>query len=148
MWRCRKDVVQEAFLKLSTVRPSPDNSAAWLYVWYAYAASVKGVLSEGEHSMKIGIARSILIGSSTIRTRIDADAAVTAMQTLPLRSEKVMIAHLWGGLTFEEIGQIAVHLVEFCHRLYAKRAGTVANLVRRSPCSLIHRMNLSQVCDN
>ena len=52
--------------------------------------------------------------------RLDADTAVTAMQQLPVEEREVMIAHLWGGLTFEEIAEVMATSSSSAHRLYAK----------------------------
>lgn len=52
--------------------------------------------------------------------RIDADSAVEALQKLAVQEREVIIAHLWGGLTFEEIGQIQSSSSSTTHRLYAR----------------------------
>ena len=38
---------------------------------------------------------------------LDAEAAVAALQNLPDDQREVVIAHLWGGLTFDQIGEAA-----------------------------------------
>ena len=42
------------------------------------------------------------------------------MQQLPLEEREVMIAHLWGGLTFEEIADVMSTSSSSAHRLYSK----------------------------
>ena len=38
---------------------------------------------------------------------IDGATASGALQTLPLEQREAIVAHLWGGLTFEQVGELA-----------------------------------------
>src|SRR5207248_7943837 len=49
---------------------------------------------------------------------IDAASATDALQTLPLEQREVIVAHLWGGLTFEQIGELAGCSSSTAHRHY------------------------------
>ena len=50
---------------------------------------------------------------------IDAQAATDALQALPLDQREVIVAHLWGGLTFEQIADLTGGSAATCWRRYA-----------------------------
>jgi DNA-directed RNA polymerase specialized sigma24 family protein len=50
---------------------------------------------------------------------LDPAVAEAELQGLPLDQREVIVAHLWGGLTFEEIGQVSGTSSSSAHRLYA-----------------------------
>lgn len=118
---CPEDVVQEAFLKLSSAVPEPNNPAAWLFrvVRNAAISAGRSERRRGKHEARHSQSnRDWFVHDSA--QRLDADTAVTAMQQLPLEEREVMIAHLWGGLTFEEIAEVMATSSSSAHRLYAK----------------------------
>src|SRR4029079_367157 len=49
---------------------------------------------------------------------LDAEAAAAALQALPLDQREVIVAHLWGGLTFEQIAEVAGCSSSTAHRRY------------------------------
>lgn len=116
-----EDVVQEAFLKLSTATPIPNNPAAWLFrvVRNAAISAGRSERRRGKHEARHGQTHPDWFVHDPAQ-RLDADAAVTAMQQLPLVERELMIAHLWGGLTFEEIAEVMSTSSSTAHRLYSK----------------------------
>ena len=116
-----EDVVQEAFLKLSSIRPVPANPAAWLYAVVRNAAISAGRSQRrrATHEQRSRTVQSEwFVHDPTLG--IDADTAVTALQKLPAEEREVIIAHLWGGLTFEEIAQMQSSSSSTAHRYYAR----------------------------
>jgi RNA polymerase sigma-70 factor (ECF subfamily) len=49
---------------------------------------------------------------------LDIEAATTALQALPLELREIVVAHLWGGLSFEQIGELAGVSASTAHRHY------------------------------
>jgi DNA-directed RNA polymerase specialized sigma24 family protein len=49
---------------------------------------------------------------------LDAEAASAALASLPLEQREAIVAHLWGGLTFEQIGELAGCSSSTAHRHY------------------------------
>jgi RNA polymerase sigma-70 factor (ECF subfamily) len=49
---------------------------------------------------------------------LDADQAVAALQGLPTEQREVIVARLWGGLTFEQFGRIAGCSASSAHRRF------------------------------
>src|SRR5262249_8741668 len=48
----------------------------------------------------------------------DAESVTAALQALPLEQREIIVAHLWGGLTFQEIGTVAGLSSSTAHRWY------------------------------
>jgi len=51
-------------------------------------------------------------------TGLDARAAADALARLPAETREIIVAHLWGGLTFEQIAQVAGCSSSTAHRRY------------------------------
>jgi len=116
-----EDVVQESFLKLSSASPSPDNPAAWLFRVVRNGAISAG-RSERRRKMREGLFQKTqhdwFIHDPA--QKLDADAAMTALAKLSPEEREVIISHLWGGLTFDEIARVVESSSSTCHRLYVR----------------------------
>jgi RNA polymerase sigma-70 factor (ECF subfamily) len=49
---------------------------------------------------------------------LDAEAAESALAELPIEQREIIVAHLWGGLTFEQIAPLAGCSSSTAHRCY------------------------------
>jgi RNA polymerase sigma-70 factor (ECF subfamily) len=49
---------------------------------------------------------------------LDADAAATALRGLPIEQREIIVAHLWGGRTFEQIAELTGLSSSTAHRWY------------------------------
>jgi RNA polymerase sigma-70 factor (ECF subfamily) len=102
-----EDVVQEAFVKLMALRHPPREVVPWLYRVVRNAALDAGKTSRRRQQREQAVARpeSWFLESSV--DGLDADSAVAALQNLPMDQREVIIARIWGDLSFEEIAQVA-----------------------------------------
>ncbi len=120
-----EDVVQEAFLKLVAQRPRPDQPGAWLFRVVRNGAINAAVAARRRRHHEAGAAGEASVwleaGSDTsgVSGSLDAEAASAALQSLPLAEREVIVAHLWGGLTFEQIGELSGCSSSTAHRFYA-----------------------------
>jgi RNA polymerase sigma-70 factor (ECF subfamily) len=118
-----EDVVQDAFLKLARQPRTPDNPAAWLFRAVRNGAINAGISDrrrrrhESEAADTRGWFQAPADESAT--DAIDPTAAEAELQFLPLAQREVIVAYLWGGLSFEQIGQVAGTSSSTAHRLYA-----------------------------
>src|SRR5690348_3347922 len=96
-----EDVVQEAFIKLATLRPRPEKPAAWLYRVVRNAAlnAACAARRRRRHETAAAEVRPWFVVPDS--PTLDVEAATAALQELPLEQREVIIARLWGGLTFE-----------------------------------------------
>jgi RNA polymerase sigma factor (sigma-70 family) len=120
-----EDVVQEAFLKLVAQRPRPDQPGAWLFRVVrngAINAAVAARRRRHHEAEARGTAAVWLEAggdASAGPESLDAEAASAALQSLALEQREVIVAHLWGGLTFDQIGELSGCSSSTAHRVYA-----------------------------
>jgi RNA polymerase sigma factor (sigma-70 family) len=118
-----EDVVQEAFMKLASQRPVPDEPGAWLFRVVrngAINAAVAARRRRRHEALAAGEA-AIWFEASVDEAgddSLDAETASSALQSLPLEQREVIVAHLWGGLTFEQIGELSGCSSSTAHRFY------------------------------
>jgi len=115
-----EDVVQEAFLKLVAQRSPPDNPVAWLYRVVRNAAISAARTDRRRQRHEAAAASQVPVWFAEVETEgLDTAAATTALQALPLEEREVIVAHLWGGLTFEQIADLTGSSSSTAHRRYA-----------------------------
>ena len=132
-----EDVVQEAFLKLVAQRQPPDNAVAWLYRVVRNAADSAARTDRRRQRHEAAAASQAPAWFADTDTGgIDVEAATAALQALPPEEREVIVAYLWGGLTFEQIADLAGCSSSTTHRRYV--AG-LANLRERLHVSCPNR---------
>jgi len=118
-----EDVVQEAFLKLARQRTPPDQPVSWLF-----RVVRNGAISAGRSARRRKEHEAVAAAEATswfeppqnLETEglLDPETAATALLGLPIEQREVIVAHLWGGLTFEQVGEVAGCSSSKAHRLY------------------------------
>jgi RNA polymerase sigma factor (sigma-70 family) len=116
-----EDVVQTAFLKLVRQTTPPDNIVPWLFRVVRNAAIDAGRAARRRQKYETRAATQTPLWFIPTEdpTGIDARAAATAMTTLPDEIREIMVAHLWGGLTFEQIAEMVGGSASTCYRRFA-----------------------------
>lgn len=113
-----QDAVQEAFLKLAEQRTPPRQPIAWLFRVVRneafMAARANGRRRNREH--EVVQTRSWFQPSPD--DAFDASLTTEALRNLPAEQREIVTAHLWGGLTFKEIGQLIDVSDSAAHRRY------------------------------
>ncbi len=120
-----EDVVQEAFLKLAQQARPPDNPAAWLFRAVRNAAINTGI-AEGRrrrHESDAAEARGWF--QSETSSPLDPADAEAELRRLDPGPRETIVAHLWGGLTFEQVGKLMGISSSKAHRLYAAGLSTL-----------------------
>jgi RNA polymerase sigma-70 factor (ECF subfamily) len=114
-----EDVVQEAFVKLSAFDLEPANAVGWLYRVVRNAAISAGRSARRRHRHEAAAAArrpDWFVPADGIA--LDARAAADALAELPDEQRESIVAHLWGGLTFEQIGGLTGVSSSTAHRRY------------------------------
>ncbi len=114
-----EDVVQEAFVKLVRQGSVPAKPLAWLYrVVRNGAISAARSTRRRRHHESVAAARMPpwFIAESS---GLDAEAATAALHELPVEQREIIVAHLWGGLNFEQIAELVGTSSSTAHRWYA-----------------------------
>jgi RNA polymerase sigma factor (sigma-70 family) len=133
-----EDVVQEAFMGLAGQPRPPSSPEAWLFRSVRNGAINAGIARRRRLRHEAGAA---IEGSAWFevdpQARLESSfgpaGAQAALETLPVNQREVIVAHLWGGLTFEQIAELAGMSSSSAHRLY--QAGLLALRARLGvPC--------------
>jgi RNA polymerase sigma factor (sigma-70 family) len=116
---CAEDVVQEAFIELVCQFPSPTDPAAWLYRVVRNKAidALRSLRRRKRHETEAVDGRTMRFDSSPADL-IDACAAAVALESLPIEQREVVVARIWGGLSFQQIGQLVGASDSAAHRRY------------------------------
>jgi RNA polymerase sigma-70 factor (ECF subfamily) len=129
-----EDVVQEAFVKLAGQRPPPSNFAAWLYrVVRNGALSAARAERRRRHHEAGAAARVPLFRPAEQTGAVDAQEAAEALEALPGEQRETIVAHLWGGLTFEQVGELTGCSASSAHRRYLAALSALRERLR-VPC--------------
>jgi RNA polymerase sigma-70 factor (ECF subfamily) len=113
-----EDVVQEALVRLAGQRPPPNQPAAWLFQAVRNGAISAGRSESRRRKRETDVARERTWFLPTEDKSLDATAATEALAGLPLETREVIVAHLWGELTFDEIAKMTGQSKSAAHRLY------------------------------
>ena len=118
---CPEDVVQTAFLKLARQKVSPDNVLPWLYRVVRNGAIDAARAARRRHKYEARAAGEVPTWflPSDDPTGLDARTAAAALAELPVEIREIMVAHLWGGLTFEQIAETVGGSASTAYRRYA-----------------------------
>ncbi len=114
-----EDVVQEAFVRLAAERTEPDDPAAWLFRAVRNRAINAGIARRRRLRREAEAAsRSSWFSREPPATAVDPDAVQEALATLTPDQREVIVAHLWGALTFEQVAGLTGVSSSKAHRLY------------------------------
>jgi RNA polymerase sigma-70 factor (ECF subfamily) len=101
-----EDVVQEAFLKLIRQARPPDDAVAWLYRVVRNGALDAAKISRRRRRREEVAARPVRWFVEPEVDGLDAETAVNAIERLGPEQREVIVAHHWGGLSFEQIASV------------------------------------------
>ena len=122
---CAEDMVQEAFLKLVTLRESPRDVVPWLYRVVRNGALDQRKMGQRRARREQVVAQVTRWFVESEVDGLDAEAAAKALQDLPVEQREIIVAHLWGGLTFEQIGEVASTSASTCYRRFQAGIATL-----------------------
>lgn len=127
-----EDIVQEAFVKLAQQMPPPDNVVPWLYRVVRNGALQSG-RTASRRRQREGAASVAEAWFDTVDDQLDAREATRLLTELPLELSEVVVARLWGGLTFDEISGVVGCSVPTAHRRYHAALTALRERLER-PC--------------
>jgi RNA polymerase sigma-70 factor (ECF subfamily) len=112
-----EDIVQEAFVALATQRRLPDRVLPWLYR-VVRNASIAEARSDRRRRRREALVSGTEGWFASADDRIDAAEATRVLADLTLEEREVIVARVWGGLTFEEIARLQACSLTTAHRRY------------------------------
>ena len=115
------DVVQESFLKLVRQTTQPLQPAAWLYrvVRNGAISQMRSTKRRQVHEARAAERSPTWFIPPDDPSGLDAELVTNKLAELPLETREIIVAHLWGGLTFEQIGELTRTSAATCYRRYA-----------------------------
>jgi RNA polymerase sigma-70 factor (ECF subfamily) len=102
----QEDVVQDAFLKLVAARRPPEDPAAWLFAAVRNRALDTGKADRRRVKREQAAQPERWFVEPEI-DGLDRDQAVQALERLPAELREIIVARLWGGLTFDQIAAVS-----------------------------------------
>ncbi len=114
-----EDLVQNAFVCLAQQVPPPERPLPWLYrvVRNEALAAERTASRRRRREQRASTPEAWF---SPAEDRLDGDEAARQLIELPLELREVIIARLWGGLTFEEVAALVGCSLPTAHRRYHK----------------------------
>jgi RNA polymerase sigma factor (sigma-70 family) len=127
-----EDVVQEALIQLVRQPSVPEKLLPWLYrvVRNGAIGAARGARRRRGHEA-VAAQRADAWFESSVGDRIDAVLASHCVESLPPEQRETIVARLWGGLSFQEIGELMGASSSSAHRWY--EAGLKALRERLEP---------------
>jgi RNA polymerase sigma factor (sigma-70 family) len=116
-----EDVVQEAFMKLVKQTTPPRQPVAWLYrvVRNGAISHMRSQKRRQNHECKAAERAALWFVPPDDPTGLDVEVVTQKLAELPLEQREIIIAHLWGGLSFEQIAELTQSSAATCYRRYA-----------------------------
>ncbi len=112
-----EDLVQNAFVRLAQQAPPPEQILPWLYtVVRNEARSAHRSATRRRHrEERAGNPEAWFSAADDV---LDAEQAARCLADLPLDLREVIVARLWGGLTFEAVAVLVGCSLPTAHRRY------------------------------
>lgn len=115
-----EDVVQEAFMKLHQAEEWPEEPLAWLFTVVRNASNnhfrseKRRVARETDHKSQRPLFQPPVLESKTEENR----ELITELESLNAEYREIIVAKIWGGLTFEQIAEVTGSSKSNVHRKY------------------------------
>ena len=131
---CPEDVLQGALVELAGRPEAPDNAVAWLYRAVRHRAINAQRAARRRRRHEAEAARRsppAVVGPPT--GGLDAGSVTAALEGLSSDQREVIVAHVWGELTFQEIGRLIGTSDSTAHRRYQSALAAMRQKLRM-PC--------------
>jgi RNA polymerase sigma factor (sigma-70 family) len=130
---CPEDVVQEAFVELARQPGVPVDLMPWLYrVVRNKAISASRAIRRHKVHESQAAGRHRAWFEPSPGDALDAATAMMVLENLPPIDREVVIARIWGGLTFQQIGELIGATDSTAHRHYESALVAIRQKLRAS----------------
>ncbi|GAB4157886.1 MAG: hypothetical protein Tsb009_35040 [Planctomycetaceae bacterium] len=114
-----EDVVQVAFIRLCEQNPLPENMVGWLYrVVRNGAISASRSTNRRRHHERSVADTTKTWFENYESHELDAQAATDALKQLDIEEREIIVARIWGGLTFDQLAELMEISPSTAHRRY------------------------------
>lgn len=118
------DAVQEAFVDLADCQPEPDSPAAWLHTTTRRKAQniARAAARRRQHHRRAGQDKSARQGSwfeaATGDQPLSPQQVAVGLEQLSDQQRELVVARVWGGLTFEQLAEVSGCSTSSVYRQY------------------------------
>lgn len=112
-----EDIVQEAFCRLAVAEPPPERPRAWLFTVCKNLAS-KANRGGFRRARRESMAAPPEVHHEDPSGPLERAETLAAVERLEPSLREVLVARLWGGLSFEEVGNLLGVSQATAHRRY------------------------------
>ena len=113
------DAVQAAFVDLVRLSPQPDRPLAWLFIAVRRRAlNLARGERRREERQRLAAEASEPWFSDDAAGRLTAAEVMTLLEQLDPLDREIMVARIWGGLSFEEVVAVVDRPLSTVHRRY------------------------------
>lgn len=115
-----EDCVQQAFIDLATSSETPSNPVAWLFrvVRNRAISQMRSRIRRRERETDVAITSQDLF-QQNMHNELDPEKLSQAIQSLHDTVREIVVARIWGQLSFEEIGVLVDCSSSTAHRRYS-----------------------------
>ena len=131
---CPEDAVQETFVELARQPAVPTELVPWLYrvVRNKAISASRADQRHKSHESQAAVRRAAWFEPSS-GDALDAAAAMTVLEGLDPLEREVVVARIWGGLSFQQIGELIGATDSTAHRRYESALAAIRRKLR-IPC--------------
>ena len=117
-----EDCVQEAFIRLAIQEPIPDSPVAWLYrvVRNEAVSQIRSQRRRRDRESAVASKQPLWFEPSSVTEDdiADIDQLGRCLAALETNIRDVVVAHIWGNMTFREIAEAFEMSRTKAHRVY------------------------------
>ena len=121
-----EDVVQESVIALAALARRPDDLVSWLYAVVRNKARMAHRVRRRRQDRERHVAAATQKWfEPALDDRLDADDVRTALLDLDAETREIIVAHVWGELTFEQIAAVVGLSSTTVHRRFVSGLETL-----------------------
>lgn len=121
------DPVQQAFIKLATMDPPPENPTAWLFRVVKNFAISQRRSQLRRRTREQNVATTEEYFYADVANKIDPAELTRAIDLLEPQTREVIVARIWGELNFEEIATLVDCSSSTAHRKFESGLNELRN---------------------
>lgn len=128
-----EDALQEAMLDLLRQEDTPRDPVAWLFTTVRRRAMnlARGERRREEHQRRAGQERASWFLASS-ETEWDSEELAAMLEQLPSLEREIVVARIWGELSFDQIAELVAISSSAAHRRYRKALSLMGDMMNES----------------
>ena len=137
--RAPEDAIQEAFIELARQPNFPPEPVAWLFKTVRFRAINlnRGEQRRSRREQEVALNQPPFF-VSTPQQWLDSTDLEDALKSLSQEQREIVIARIWGGLSFEQIAKLNGNSSSTVHRRYHESLEELKRILDGMPCEEVN----------